>query len=187
LILNQKIPTASGFSQVTSNVGKIQNKGLEILLNTVNVATSNFTWNTTLTFTKNNNKLLSLYGEGQTVDKGNKLFVGYPISYETACKFFNLPEDTLPRDLDRQIQDAGLVLQDVDKGQCILGLSVDVSSCYDEFIGVDDALMMTLQRKKDVIQRCKKACIDLSDFMLQPLGEEATQRVSNPEPYLVSV
>ncbi len=79
LILNQKIPTASGFTQVISNVGKIQNKGVELLINTVNIAKSNFTWNTTLTFTKNNNKLLELYGEGQLVDKGNRLFVGYPI------------------------------------------------------------------------------------------------------------
>lgn len=79
LILNQKIPTASGFSQVISNVGKIQNKGVEVLLNTVNVARPNFSWNTSLTFTKNNNKLLELYGNGQLADKGNKLFVGYPI------------------------------------------------------------------------------------------------------------
>jgi hypothetical protein len=87
LILNQKIPTASGFSQVTSNVGKIQNKGIEILLNTVNVATKDFSWNTTITFTKNKNKLLELYGDGQTVDKGNKLFVGYPIKANFDYKF----------------------------------------------------------------------------------------------------
>jgi len=115
------------------------------------------------------------------------LFVGYPISYETACKFFNMPEDTLPNNLNSRIQDAGLVLHDVDKGQLILGLQVSVSSCYDEFVSVDDALMMILERKRDVIQRCKRADIDLSDFMLQPLGEEATQRVSNPQPYLLSV
>lgn len=87
LILNQKIPTASGFSQVISNVGKIQNKGIEILLNTVNIATKDFSWNTTLTFTKNKNKLLELYGDGQTVDKGNKLFVGYPIKANFDYKF----------------------------------------------------------------------------------------------------
>lgn len=79
LILNQKIPAVSGFSQVTANVGKIQNKGIELTLNTVNISRDNFKWNTTITFTKNNNKLLELYGDGQTVDKGNKLFVGYPI------------------------------------------------------------------------------------------------------------
>ncbi len=87
LILNQKIPTTSGFSQVTSNVGKIQNKGIEILLNTVNIATQDFTWNTTLTFTKNNNKLLELYGNGQMADKGNNLFVGYPIRANYDYKF----------------------------------------------------------------------------------------------------
>lgn len=87
LILNQKLPTASGFSQVISNVGKIQNRGIELLLNTVNVATPDFTWNTTLTFTKNNNKLLEIYGDGQQADKGNKLFVGYPIRANFDYKF----------------------------------------------------------------------------------------------------
>ncbi|SOE19918.1 TonB-linked outer membrane protein, SusC/RagA family [Spirosomataceae bacterium TFI 002] len=87
LILNQKIPTTSGFSEVTSNVGEIQNKGVEILLNTVNIAKSDFTWNSSLTFTKNNNKLLALYGDGQTIDKGNKLFVGYPIRSNFDYKF----------------------------------------------------------------------------------------------------
>lgn len=79
LILNQKIPTASGFSQVTANVGQIENKGVEILLNTVNITSNTFTWNTSFTFTKNNNQILALYGDGQTIDKGNKLFVGYPL------------------------------------------------------------------------------------------------------------
>ncbi|PLK44504.1 TonB-dependent receptor [Emticicia sp. TH156] len=87
LILSQKIPTTSGFSQVVSNVGKIQNKGIEILLNTVNIATTDFSWNTTLTFTKNNNKLLELYGNGQMADKGNNLFVGYPIRANFDYKF----------------------------------------------------------------------------------------------------
>ena len=79
LILNQRIPTASGFSQVTSNVGEIQNRGLEILINTVNIAKKDFSWNSSFTFTKNNNQVLELYGDGQSVDIGNKLFVGQPI------------------------------------------------------------------------------------------------------------
>ncbi len=79
LILNQKIPAVSGFTQVVANVGKIENKGIEITLNTVNIAKTHFGWNSTVNFTRNNNKLLELYGGDQTVDKGNKLFVGYPI------------------------------------------------------------------------------------------------------------
>ncbi len=87
LILNQKIPTISGFNQVTANVGEIENKGIELTLNTVNIAKKDFSWNTTYSFTKNNNKLLQLYGDGQTVDKGNKLFVGYPIRANFDYKF----------------------------------------------------------------------------------------------------
>lgn len=79
LILNQKIPTLSGFNQVTANVGKIENKGVELTLNTINITNNNFKWNSTFALTINKNKLLELYGDGQTEDKGNKLFVGYPI------------------------------------------------------------------------------------------------------------
>jgi TonB-linked SusC/RagA family outer membrane protein len=79
LILNQKIPTVSGFSQVVANIGEIENKGVEITLNTVNIVKNDFSWNTTFAFTKNNNKLLELYGDGQREDKGNKLFAGHPI------------------------------------------------------------------------------------------------------------
>lgn len=87
LILNQKLPTATGFSQVVANVGEIENKGVELTLNTVNVAKTNFNWNSTFAFTRNRNKLLSLYGNGQTVDKGNRLFVGYPIRSNFDYKF----------------------------------------------------------------------------------------------------
>jgi len=114
-----------------------------------------------------------------------KLFVGYPISYETACNFFNLPIGT--KYLEKEIEDAGLVFQYVDKGQFILGLGVDIGNLFDTFLGVDNSIIQILQRKKDVIERMKLANIDLSDFMLQPLGEEAWQSVSNPEPYLMSI
>lgn len=87
LILNQKIPTVTGFSQVIANVGQIENKGVELTLRTTNVVTKNFNWNTTFAFTKNNNKLLQLYGDGQLVDKGNRLFVGYPIRANFDYKF----------------------------------------------------------------------------------------------------
>ncbi len=87
LILNQKIPTVTGFNQVIANIGQIENKGVELTLNTVNVVRRDFNWNSTFTYTKNNNKLLQLYGGSQTVDKGNRLFVGYPIRANFDYKF----------------------------------------------------------------------------------------------------
>ena len=101
LILNQKLPTTSGFTQVIANVGKIENKGVELTLNTVNVSTQNFNWNTTFAFTRNQNKLLELYGDGQLVDKGNRLFVGYPIRANFDFKFDGIWQ-TADKDLATQ-------------------------------------------------------------------------------------
>jgi TonB-dependent starch-binding outer membrane protein SusC len=87
LILNQKIPTTNGFAQQVGNVGQIENKGIELTLNTVNIAKGSFGWNSTFSFTRNRNKLLQLYGDGQQVDKANKLFVGKPIRSNFDYKF----------------------------------------------------------------------------------------------------
>ncbi|CAG5018027.1 TonB-dependent receptor P26 [Dyadobacter sp. CECT 9275] len=87
LILNQKIPTVNGFAQQIANVGQIENKGIELTLNTVNIAKGPFGWNSTFSFTRNRNKLLELYGDGQQVDKGNKLFVGKPLRSNFDYKF----------------------------------------------------------------------------------------------------
>lgn len=87
LILNQRLPTVSGFTQVIANVGAIENEGIELTLNTANVVTKDFTWNSTFAFTRNKNQLLELYGDGQKVDKGNNLFVGFPVRANFDYKF----------------------------------------------------------------------------------------------------
>ncbi|MCA1920127.1 MAG: SusC/RagA family TonB-linked outer membrane protein, partial [Flavobacterium piscis] len=73
------------FRQITANVGKMENKGFEILLNTVPVRTKNFNWNSSMTFSHNKNKLTSLSNdlykiEGDFLNTGN---TGDPISFET--------------------------------------------------------------------------------------------------------
>ncbi|WP_341838994.1 SusC/RagA family TonB-linked outer membrane protein [Chitinophaga caseinilytica] len=59
------IPAAaeSGVNSQLINAGNIQNKGIEISLNATPVQTKNFNWNTTLTFTRNRNKIIELYGD----------------------------------------------------------------------------------------------------------------------------
>ncbi len=51
---------SSGYGFKTLNFGEIQNKGIELLITAVPVKTNNFTWNTSVNFTKNMNKVLSL-------------------------------------------------------------------------------------------------------------------------------
>jgi TonB-linked SusC/RagA family outer membrane protein len=64
LLLFASIPPSSGFSQIYKNVGKVQNKGLELTVNTTNIQTKNFNWTTSFNISFNRNKLLQL-AEGQ--------------------------------------------------------------------------------------------------------------------------
>ena len=63
---NQLMPTtvstSSGFNTFYVNGGVLQNKGFEVSLNLVPVRTRDFMWNMTVNWSKNTNKVLSLYG-----------------------------------------------------------------------------------------------------------------------------
>jgi TonB-linked SusC/RagA family outer membrane protein len=60
LLLNSPLPETSGFTSVFKNIGKIENKGIEITLNTVNIKTDNFSWNTSFNISFLSNKILNL-------------------------------------------------------------------------------------------------------------------------------
>jgi len=63
LLLDKKLPTVTGFSSITTNVGNLQNKGIDFSLNTVNVQTSDLIWTSSLNISYNSNKIISLTGE----------------------------------------------------------------------------------------------------------------------------
>ena len=84
LIMRQALPTTSGFGSIIANVGRVSNKGVEMLLNTTNITTKNLMWTTSLNFTKNVNKLEELpngakYGWSGGTNPENALVVGYPL------------------------------------------------------------------------------------------------------------
>jgi TonB-dependent starch-binding outer membrane protein SusC len=76
-----------------SNLGELENKGIEITINSINISHSNFRWNSRLIFSFNRNKIKSLYGDmvdivdetGNTVgqkeadDLTNEWFIGQSI------------------------------------------------------------------------------------------------------------
>lgn len=86
LLFDVAIPNITGFSTISSNVGKLQNKGVELNLTSVNFATSKFIWTTTASFSKNSNKILALTGADVNKDGveddmvANNLFIGKSIS-----------------------------------------------------------------------------------------------------------
>jgi len=54
------IPAQSGFKTQWQNLGKINNKGIEVSLNTININTKDFAWTTSLTLSSNKNKLVEI-------------------------------------------------------------------------------------------------------------------------------
>jgi hypothetical protein len=69
----------AGITSQKATMGRVDNKGIEINLNTVPVKTMGLTWNSDLVFTLNRNKIVELYGDGQD-DIANNLFIGHPIN-----------------------------------------------------------------------------------------------------------
>ncbi|WP_158872323.1 TonB-dependent receptor [Maribellus comscasis] len=63
LLLERTLPNITGYGSVYSNLGEVQNQGLEFTLNTVNVEKADFSWNSTLSFWFNRNEIKHLYGD----------------------------------------------------------------------------------------------------------------------------
>lgn len=84
MIMSQRLPNFTGFNSITTNLGEVTNTGFEISLNTRNIDTENFKWNTTLGFSYNKNRIKHLsyeYDENgkETDDTTNGWFIGKPI------------------------------------------------------------------------------------------------------------
>ena len=54
------IPISSGYVTVSENIGTLENKGIELTLNTENIKTKDFSWKSTIIYATNANKVLSL-------------------------------------------------------------------------------------------------------------------------------
>ncbi|MBO9153760.1 SusC/RagA family TonB-linked outer membrane protein [Chitinophaga sp. GCM10012297] len=59
--INIQAAAESGVNNLLINAGDIQNSGVELALTATPVKTKSFDWNTTLTFTRNRNKIVELY------------------------------------------------------------------------------------------------------------------------------
>ncbi|OMP80363.1 SusC/RagA family TonB-linked outer membrane protein [[Flexibacter] sp. ATCC 35208] len=80
LLLLRTLPVSTGVSYVYQNIGSTNNKGIEIALNTVNIAHKHFKWTSTITFTTNRERINSLVGNKDIIDKEtNSLLLGHPV------------------------------------------------------------------------------------------------------------
>ena len=77
LLLNADIAYTTGLSTVFKNVGTMQNEGLELSLNTVNIRNKDFTWKTNFNISFNRNKVVALTENQETLTRSVGLRSGY--------------------------------------------------------------------------------------------------------------
>lgn len=68
LLILRELPDVTGFSNVWDNLGQVDNKGIELTLNSNIITHKNFSWRATGTFSLNRNKVVHLYGMVDVVD-----------------------------------------------------------------------------------------------------------------------
>lgn len=82
ILYNISIPSITGFTSVTTNIGKVANWGVEASISSINVKTSDFTWESTVNFSLNRNEVVSILGKDDDGDGkeddlvSNGLFIG---------------------------------------------------------------------------------------------------------------
>lgn len=86
LLVRQNIPVMNGYNSILTNIGQVNNQGIELVLNTENINTENFQWNSSFTFSHNKNEIVHLFGtdlngDGREDDDiSNSWFIGEPIN-----------------------------------------------------------------------------------------------------------
>jgi TonB-linked SusC/RagA family outer membrane protein len=78
VLVSRALPPTTGYASVWTNIGAIDNKGIELELNSINL-TGKFGWETNFVFSLNRDKITKLYGDKNDKDVGNSWFVGESI------------------------------------------------------------------------------------------------------------
>ncbi len=79
MLLNAPVPSSSGYTQVTQNIGSMENRGVEIAINSVNVVRNNFKWDTHFNWSINQNRVLELTGGADIFSGSTIIREGEPV------------------------------------------------------------------------------------------------------------
>ena len=121
LILLRSLPTSAGQDgkyATYTNIGSTQNRGFEFTVNSRNIVSKDFDWNSTLTFSSNREKILDLV-DGTNIQVGtNKedgtLMLGHPIKSYNTFKYDGI---WTTQDVENAIANGTMLYKDADKTQ----------------------------------------------------------------------
>lgn len=88
MLYRATLPAQTGYTEQWQNLGRVDNRGIEVSLNTHNIQTSDFSWSTNLTFDMSRNRVLDIGGieytsvnipNGVLSNDISRIMVGQPI------------------------------------------------------------------------------------------------------------
>lgn len=86
LLVQEQLDLSSGYTNRWSNIGEVENKGFEATINADVIKTTDFKFKLGMSYTKNKNRIISLYGRDSNGDGRedddilNRRFIGQPIN-----------------------------------------------------------------------------------------------------------
>lgn len=88
LIVTRGLPRVSGFDNITTNIGQVQNSGIEIMLSANILKKENFEWMASGNFAMNKRKLTKLYGDMVDILDANGNVIGKREADDVKNKWF---------------------------------------------------------------------------------------------------
>ena len=147
LLLQQPAMYITGHQMYWNNIGRVNNKGLEIEFTTTNIDTKDLTWKTSANFSTNKNELLS-YGNQEKVDNfGERNEVYRAIVGQPAIQYYGYKSDGVYTTFEevaaaKAIYDANGVAFNYTKYAPILGGLKVVNVNGDNAINTDDRVVL---------------------------------------------
>jgi len=94
LLQNVTLPGTSGIDNRILNVGSVENKGIELAINTQNIQSRDFSWTTSFTLSANRNRVKELY-DGEPIDNGDfRIEEGFDINTFYLRKWYGVNSQT---------------------------------------------------------------------------------------------
>lgn len=87
LLFNATLNPSTGYTKGFKNIGEISNRGLELTLNTINLSTKNFSWQSNFNVTFNRNKVISLNEDQEALTSA----VAWSSQYNTSTPYIAVP------------------------------------------------------------------------------------------------
>lgn len=103
LLLSEQLPVQTGYSSLTTNIGSVSNKGIELMISSINVSNKDLNWSSSFNVAINRNKVLDLGGVDQILTQsityaGNvsRLNVGGPVGTFYGATYYGTRKTLAP-------------------------------------------------------------------------------------------